>query len=349
MRAYGLSGDARESGVSPVVGVILMVAVTVILSAVIGAFVFNLGQSTTEGSQDSLGVRTSHVDGEVTVQVVTGEADELKILRNGNEVDALANPSAGDELSIAASESDSVSVVSVTDGDSKVVSTDATQPGGNPTVPQDGLIAHWAMDDSATPDTAIDETGTYDGDITNATYISGVSGSALEFYDPTNAKVDVVGIGDEFNSNNAFTIVGWFKTEELTNYRVAYGKKNYADGSQANFWLEPYRTDTLGVSGSFRNASGNQQKFESGHIVTKGEWTHIAWTWDGQYATLYVNGEQVHREDTGGMQVNVPSDHRIGLYNSGSNEYPGDIDELRVYKRALSDDDVQDAYIATKP
>ncbi|QDX39903.1 type IV pilin [Salarchaeum sp. JOR-1] len=36
--------DADERGVSPVIGVILMVAITVILAAVIGAFVLNLGQ-----------------------------------------------------------------------------------------------------------------------------------------------------------------------------------------------------------------------------------------------------------------------------------------------------------------
>jgi len=35
--------DADERGVSPVIGVILMVAITVILAAVIGAFVLNLG------------------------------------------------------------------------------------------------------------------------------------------------------------------------------------------------------------------------------------------------------------------------------------------------------------------
>ena len=45
-------GDER--GVSPVIGVILMVAITVILAAVIGSFVLGLGQDTQKAPQASL-------------------------------------------------------------------------------------------------------------------------------------------------------------------------------------------------------------------------------------------------------------------------------------------------------
>jgi flagellin-like protein len=45
-------GDER--GVSPVIGVILMVAITVILAAVIGSFVLGLGQNTQKAPQASL-------------------------------------------------------------------------------------------------------------------------------------------------------------------------------------------------------------------------------------------------------------------------------------------------------
>lgn len=41
---YQLSNQTGSRGVSPVVGVILMVAITVILAAVIGTFVLDLGQ-----------------------------------------------------------------------------------------------------------------------------------------------------------------------------------------------------------------------------------------------------------------------------------------------------------------
>ena len=46
-----LFGDEDERAVSPVIGVILMVAITVILAAVIAAFVLDLGQSTGANAQ----------------------------------------------------------------------------------------------------------------------------------------------------------------------------------------------------------------------------------------------------------------------------------------------------------
>ncbi len=56
-----------DAGVSPVVGVILMVAVTVILAAVIGAFVLDLGGDVGQNAQ--AGVTFDEGSEEVTVQL----------------------------------------------------------------------------------------------------------------------------------------------------------------------------------------------------------------------------------------------------------------------------------------
>lgn len=46
-----LIGDGEQRAVSPVIGVILMVAITVILAAVIAAFVLDLGDSVGQEAQ----------------------------------------------------------------------------------------------------------------------------------------------------------------------------------------------------------------------------------------------------------------------------------------------------------
>jgi flagellin-like protein len=64
-----------DEAVSPVIGVILMVAITVILAAVIGAFVLNIG-----GSQDTAPTSTiefSTDTGNDTVKAVHRGGDEL--------------------------------------------------------------------------------------------------------------------------------------------------------------------------------------------------------------------------------------------------------------------------------
>ena len=51
-----------DQGVSPVIGVILMVAITVILAAIIGTFVLGLGQNTQAAPQASLAVSDASDD-----------------------------------------------------------------------------------------------------------------------------------------------------------------------------------------------------------------------------------------------------------------------------------------------
>lgn len=70
----------KDSAVSPVIGVILMVAITVIISAVIGTFVLGLGQAT--GTSASAGVSVEQEPGEsVTVTVNDpGNLDGLRIV-----------------------------------------------------------------------------------------------------------------------------------------------------------------------------------------------------------------------------------------------------------------------------
>lgn len=87
---HGLLTD--EDAVSPVIAVILMVAVTVVLSAAVGAFVLDIGNSATEtrpqakfafesnvssGSPDSLNL--THEGGDVL------ETDDLRLLVDGTE------------------------------------------------------------------------------------------------------------------------------------------------------------------------------------------------------------------------------------------------------------------------
>ncbi len=62
--------------VSPVIGVILMVAITVILAAVIGTFVLTLGESTESAPQATLSLETGDGDGEIVL-----------LHQGGNELD----------------------------------------------------------------------------------------------------------------------------------------------------------------------------------------------------------------------------------------------------------------------
>jgi len=74
-----LGNDDDERAVSPVIGVILMVAITVILAAVIGAFVLQLGDSVSQTApQASVGVDSITVaDDQIVLQHSGGDTIEL--------------------------------------------------------------------------------------------------------------------------------------------------------------------------------------------------------------------------------------------------------------------------------
>ena len=68
----GLSGDNR--GVSPVIGVILMVAITVILAAVIGGFVLGLGGDLQSAPQAQISIDAATGNTGITISHDGGDA-----------------------------------------------------------------------------------------------------------------------------------------------------------------------------------------------------------------------------------------------------------------------------------
>jgi len=70
-----------DRGVSPVIGVILMVAITVILAAVIGAFVMGMGQNVSNNVNAGAEIQTTNAsNGNVTVTWIDkGNAKHLNI------------------------------------------------------------------------------------------------------------------------------------------------------------------------------------------------------------------------------------------------------------------------------
>jgi len=96
--------DNDDRGVSPVIGVILMVAITVILAAVIASFVLGFGDSVNENVQAGASVDSTLGDsgatnGEATVTWVSeGTASEVQVSVTGTDsgnVDVSGSPLSG--------------------------------------------------------------------------------------------------------------------------------------------------------------------------------------------------------------------------------------------------------------
>ena len=327
-----------DRAVSPVVGVILMVAVTVILSAVVGAFVFDLGQSTTSSANDDqLGVRTSYADGQATVQVVSGTADELHILVNGESQNTISDPSAGVEASVAANPDDRVSVVSVTDGEEQVVLADAPLSESGAGVPSQGLVGYWSFDNGS-GDTAIDSAGDHHGTLVGATWTTNaaVGSHALSF--SGSDRVELSG-WTGITGTQSRTWAFWVKPSGSGQWIVSYGANNAG---------EKYEIRVHGENTSRVENSGGQKY--GGPKLTDGDWHHVAIVFpdggsDVQDHRIYVDGQLV--TETGGSTQTLDTAASTDVWFGNSHWYSGldgQLDEVYAYDRALSKSEVRSLY-----
>jgi hypothetical protein len=81
------------------------------------------------------------------------------------------------------------------------------------------------------------------------------------------------------------------------------------------------------------------------------KWTHLAASYDGSTKRLYVNGEQVTSHDEFGALVYDPAPVPVAIgsdwqFNASDARFNGRIDEVALYNRALTPDEILSSYTA---
>lgn len=85
-------------------------------------------------------------------------------------------------------------------------------------------------------------------------------------------------------------------------------------------------------------------------IIKRNEWQHIAVTWDGKTAKIYYNG-QVEATKAFDKTIMVTNGNLyIGTYNwvHPGAAFVGAIDNVRIYNRSISEDEVKELYASYK-
>ena len=345
-------GESRDSAVSPVIGVILLVAVTVILSATVGVFVFDLSQSVDDSSTQSLGIRsTVGGDGAVTATVVTGEADKVELLVNGTVKDTATSVSPGATLSAAATPDSDITVIAVQDGNRQVVSSDnplRSAAVSGPSVPTDGLVGYWTMDDADVSASTLSDQSGYgnDGAINGdpVTDAPGVQGDSFAF-DGTDDSVVVA--RDPSLEPQTITFAAWVKSDTSTWNEPGWALAK-RDGEHEGYIIHPdsgTRAIRVYIGGS--DGSWHYVEYTPDDIT---QWHHYVGRYDGETLTMFVDGEKTG-EKTVSVDIAYPdtsTDLHLGSDGLSGRDGQGNLDDVRVYERALSDSEVQDLYDATK-
>ena len=183
---------------------------------------------------------------------------------------------------------------------------------------------------------------------------SGKYNGAFDF-DGENDYIDAAGIKDTINGASAITLSLWVKSNEIgTDKGMIIGKE--VDGHDDVLSI---RYDLDGLSGNQDNVikigltttvTGITQIESSGSVQTT-SWQHITVTWSsGESIKLYLNGELDTLSYDDGTATGTITGLTQFIIGKGpkdeSTSWGGSIDELRIWNRALSEEEIYQQYIS---
>jgi len=180
--------------------------------------------------------------------------------------------------------------------------------------------------------------GTIEG---NAGWVDGKFGKGLEF---DGASFIVVPDADEFHITDAVTLACWAKFDSVDgSYNFLVCRWAWATGS--NRCYETYLA--AGAPGFVVSSDGTDATstgFVSPDVIDLDEWVNIVGVFDGSKVTTYVDGEEMGSADHAGNIVDGETPIIIGDNNDGlapDYRFFGVMDEVAVYNRALSQDEIR--------
>ncbi|MEV0593163.1 LamG-like jellyroll fold domain-containing protein [Nonomuraea cavernae] len=192
--------------------------------------------------------------------------------------------------------------------------------------PVPGLVAAYGMEEG-TGTTVGDSSGQNNtGAATDTAWTTtGKHGKALSF-NGTSSWVTVPH-AESLRLTDTLTLSAWVRPAAAGGYRTVLMKENDSDGSYAL-----YSSSEGSLPMGWVEIAAGPRAVQGDDPLPLNQWSHLALTYDGSMATLYVNGAQVDQYLFTGEIVDDGGVLRLGGNALWEDEfYSGLIDEVRVY------------------
>ena len=238
---------------------------------------------------------------------------------------------------ITASTTVQVKAASVADPGRYATATVTLQPSAPPANPgstPNGLVAAYGFEEGRGTTTADASGNRNNGSIGRAAWTtSGKFGNALNF----NGYNAMVSIADapSLDLANGMTLEAWVKPSRTGDWRsvilkespddLSYGLYSNDDGTRPGVWVR----------------SGSQTSFTRGAPLPLHTWTHMAATFDGSRLRFYMNGVLKSTISISHKIERSDNPLRLGGNTVWGEWFSGSIDEVRIYNRALSSNEIQ--------
>ena len=175
-----------------------------------------------------------------------------------------------------------------------------------------------------------------------ATWIDGIGSKSLQLQ---GAAVDLADVGN-FEKNQAFSYSAWVRLQPNDSQGALAARMDKPGNGYTgwDFWVQARRIGTHIIS----NWPGDALKVVAQNQIAPNEWTHVAVTYDGSAKAagvkVYYNGQpQATNVEAdrlqGSIKTTVP--FRIGERSGSEPISAAGIQDLRLYKRALSQAEIE--------
>lgn len=205
-----------------------------------------------------------------------------------------------------------------------------------------GLIGWWAFDEDLESPIAMDYSGhCLGGKLQNARRTQGIDGNALVC---EGGSVEVPN-DPRLSPKTALTVECWVKTDVAGQQNTWCVNRVFGGGTSTG-----YRLGVLDGKPCFEVPLTDW----SHHLTAKeplptGRWVHLAGTFDGQMLRIYVDGEEEGVMERPGPVHPNAFPLVLGNFAVGhQSHFEGLLDEVRLYDRALSQDEVRTHFLQFK-
>lgn len=201
---------------------------------------------------------------------------------------------------------------------------------------ENGLVGYWKFDkiedNTAKDSSEMGNQGELVGDIEQVDDQFG--DTALKFNGGACVKIEY---SDSLNLKDGFTIAFWAKPDESQdNWAKIICKPKEGD----DYPLSIQYDDGNNIKIELTSKNGNKWSQDTDNFT---EWGHLALVYDGGTIRLYKDGQEVLSGSIGGELLHTEKPITIGGKNPAAPTqcYHGLIDEVKIYNKALSPEEVE--------
>jgi hypothetical protein len=218
----------------------------------------------------------------------------------------------------------------------------------------EGLVAHWKFDDGAGM-VAVDSVGGHHGTLRNGPVWTPpgdfkIGTGALNF----DGVDDLVAVEPFDVPGGGITLAAWIKPDDFDINDGRIISKATEWGGDDHWWMLSTIDTNHVLRFRLKTNDGSETTTliaDSGQLEA-GRWAHVAATWDSTMMRLYKNAEQVGSTAKAGTRVAADPTVKVAIGSQPADAYlsdpshvvkffDGTIDDVRVYKRALSEDEIR--------